>query len=586
MATLIDALLVSLNLDPSGFEKGRKETSAGLKKTRDEATQTQKDFEAMGKNASQAFGKIRDQVLGLTAAMLGAAFGKQFVERITASDTATNRLSKNVGSSSTEISTWTGVAEQAGGTAEGMAGSIGNLSKQMQQLKLYGHSAIIPFLSKAKIEPKFLNEATSWSERLLLIADAFKSMEPATAQILGGEVGIDERTVAVLMHTREALAKLAESQRAQNAMSKEDGEAADKRAIAWKKLEQALTSVGRAFTTWLTPALEWVLNLLAQFPKSALAVGALVTALGLLGGLRFVALIAGVGGTTAALVGAAAAGAGLLGLLVKIAAAGGLAHAALSWLDPSDKFGDWMDRNVPGASWLDNQASRIGMGRSYAEQGLSGGGARTGGASGSWDAPSGGTTSSGAGATRGMRNNNPGNLNFAGQAGATKEGGPNGRFARFGSMDEGVAALARQLQLYAGRGIDTVRGIIGKYAPPGENNTEAYVGSIMKRMGVGADQHLDLKNLTVLREMIGGISTVENGAGRLGVGQINSGLNLFQSQRYGSGANRSGGAVHVDRIADQIHIHTQAKDAEAMAREAGPKLRNYTLAVQANTGLN
>ena len=41
---------------------------------------------------------------------------------------------------------------------------------------------------------------------------------------------------------------------------------------------------------------------------------------------------------------------------------------------------------------------------------------------------------------RGIRNNNPGNLNFAGQAGATKEGGPNGRFAVFGSMQEGVAA--------------------------------------------------------------------------------------------------------------------------------------------------
>lgn len=48
---------------------------------------------------------------------------------------------------------------------------------------------------------------------------------------------------------------------------------------------------------------------------------------------------------------------------------GYLAHEALGWLDPTDKAGGWIDRNVPGASWLDNQASRIGLGHSYAEQG-------------------------------------------------------------------------------------------------------------------------------------------------------------------------------------------------------------------------
>lgn len=44
-----------------------------------------------------------------------------------------------------------------------------------------------------------------------------------------------------------------------------------------------------------------------------------------------------------------------------------------------------------------------------------------------------------------VRNNNPGNLKFAGQAGATL--GDNG-FAVFQSIDDGYAALTRQLQKY------------------------------------------------------------------------------------------------------------------------------------------
>ncbi|MBV1835659.1 phage tail protein [Acetobacter estunensis] len=49
-------------------------------------------------------------------------------------------------------------------------------------------------------------------------------------------------------------------------------------------------------------------------------------------------------------------------------AAGYAANAGLNAGDPNDRTGSWMDRNVPGASYLDNLASHVGLGRSYAEQ--------------------------------------------------------------------------------------------------------------------------------------------------------------------------------------------------------------------------
>ncbi|HAX2930464.1 TPA: lytic transglycosylase catalytic, partial [Escherichia coli] len=70
---------------------------------------------------------------------------------------------------------------------------------------------------------------------------------------------------------------------------------------------------------------------------------------------------------------------------------------------------------------------------------------------------------------RGERNNNPGNLNFAGQAGASLER-PGGRFARFETAFDGLRALARQLMLYAGRGINSVEKIISTWAPASDNN--------------------------------------------------------------------------------------------------------------------
>ncbi|MFJ5452943.1 lytic transglycosylase domain-containing protein [Pectobacterium jejuense] len=111
---------------------------------------------------------------------------------------------------------------------------------------------------------------------------------------------------------------------------------------------------------------------------------------------------------------------------------------------------------------------------------------------------------------RGERNNNPGNLNFAGQAGATLER-PGGRFARFDTAFDGLRAMGRQLSLYAQRGINTVEGIISTWAPSSENDTGAYVNAMAKRLGVHPQAALNLQNPQVLGGLMNGIIHHENG---------------------------------------------------------------------------
>jgi hypothetical protein len=92
-------------------------------------------------------------------------------------------------------------------------------------------------------------------------------------------------------------------------------------------------------------------------------------------------------------------------------------------------------------------------------------------------------------------NNNPGNLRYVGQKGATKgEGG----FAKFSSPEEGVKALENQIRLDSSRGL-TLAQFINKYAPPSENNTSQYLTQMMKTLNVPANtkiSKIDLKKLT------------------------------------------------------------------------------------------
>lgn len=94
------------------------------------------------------------------------------------------------------------------------------------------------------------------------------------------------------------------------------------------------------------------------------------------------------------------------------------------------------------------------------------------------------------------RNNNPGNLRYAGQPGSTL--GPNG-FAVFDTWADGMAALQRQIQLDANRNPGwSITDFVNSYAPPSDNNPNNanYANSIAAALGVSPDTTLGELNLS------------------------------------------------------------------------------------------
>lgn len=115
------------------------------------------------------------------------------------------------------------------------------------------------------------------------------------------------------------------------------------------------------------------------------------------------------------------------------------------------------------------------------------------------------------GSIRGLRNNNPGNIDRrAGTTwrGASADQSGDSRFVVFDAPEWGVRAMARVLKTYMGRGVDSVRGIINTWAPPSENDTGAYVASVAGSLGVSPDAALDEASLPAL---IAAIIQHENG---------------------------------------------------------------------------
>jgi hypothetical protein len=116
-------------------------------------------------------------------------------------------------------------------------------------------------------------------------------------------------------------------------------------------------------------------------------------------------------------------------------------------------------------------------------------------------------------ATRGERNNNPCNLRDFGidWDGLDAPRHDDGGYCRFVSPAAGIRAGARDLNSKWRRGLTTVRQIIGVFAPPSENATDAYIRDVAARLGVGPDEPLDLGAVAVLQTFVTAVICHENG---------------------------------------------------------------------------
>lgn len=125
--------------------------------------------------------------------------------------------------------------------------------------------------------------------------------------------------------------------------------------------------------------------------------------------------------------------------------------------------------------------------------------------------------------TRGYLNNNPGNMDrseppWNGEIRNVEECQndvqraelTHGRFCVFKTAVYGIRAMTKNLLAYHDRlGCRSVQDYINRWAPPNENNTDAYVASVARRLGVTPTDEVNIRNPEVMALLIDAIIRVE-----------------------------------------------------------------------------
>lgn len=114
----------------------------------------------------------------------------------------------------------------------------------------------------------------------------------------------------------------------------------------------------------------------------------------------------------------------------------------------------------------------------------------------------------------GLKNNNPGNLiktNIAWQGKIPHAQNTDKRFEQFENVYWGLRAMLKDLINDINKGKNTVKLLISEYAPPSENDTNAYINSVSKTLGVAPTQRLTEINSAFLLKLVRAIIKVELG---------------------------------------------------------------------------
>lgn len=194
---------------------------------------------------------------------------------------------------------------------------------------------------------------------------------------------------------------------------------------------------------------------------------------------------------------------------------------------------------------------------------------------------------------RGVRNNNPGNLEASSSNPWIGQTGSDGRFAKFETPEHGIRALGRNLISYQRQGIDTVGEIINRWAPPSDNNdTAAYIKAVCAQLGVTANKPLDASNPDTLQALCAAIIKHENGSQPYSQDQLSTGvsaaLGLSQlptsNKRYTGNAAFDAATPEAQatflRQADQIRRQQQAEYRTAIDSQVRDATAAYMRGVE------
>ena len=249
MATILDALLVTLELDGSRFKRGADEAQGSLKDTEEQAARTAKEMEARGKQAAEFFNEIKTAAIGFAAVLATTVAGiAKLTTSFSGSDAALGRTAEQLGIGTEELSKWINMVKQVGGSAEEATSTMAALALGAQQFNQTGEaSPLIKLLLSRGITPT--GNAIELFEKL---GASLRGLSKAAQTNLLTNAGLPPSVISLLESSPDVLRKI-ETAAQTNLVTPEQAKNAQELERNIAELEGQFLSFGRTVAAEVIP---------------------------------------------------------------------------------------------------------------------------------------------------------------------------------------------------------------------------------------------------------------------------------------------------------------------------------------------
>lgn len=240
--TVIDALVITLGLDPEGVKKGMRDAEGTMQ---------------------SGLSKIGNMLKNFAAPIAGAfAVGALFNSYVNGAD-AVGKLSTALGVGVEDMQAWGEATKRAGGTVEGFYSSLGAMNEKVQEYAKFGEGEGKKIFESLGIAVKDAGGNVRDTTAIMAdLAEKAESMDKAQFAGIAKKLGIDQGTIMLLQQGRQALDEAILRQKELGVYTKQDTEISakfnDTIADLWQSMKGGSAILLRMIVPAITKFVEWI----------------------------------------------------------------------------------------------------------------------------------------------------------------------------------------------------------------------------------------------------------------------------------------------------------------------------------------
>lgn len=254
---ILDAFLVTFGLDAKDFETGEREVRDGSKRLREDSKKTFDGMERSGKQVGAAIKSIRNEVVGLGLAFMGARSITDFVIGMATGAATAERLGNTMGMTTRQVWAWRQAMKGVGGKDPDADAALQSVQRMRMSFQLgQADPAQMGILGRLGITGNDLHNSNP-GDILRKLSAAQSRMDPQLFASLLQQIGLNGPVIYFLQQGKGSVDKLL----------KQYEKSADKQEELAKKteaLQQSMAELNGTIANALVPDLITLIGQLNQ----------------------------------------------------------------------------------------------------------------------------------------------------------------------------------------------------------------------------------------------------------------------------------------------------------------------------------